>query len=315
MRRTIEALTILLVLFGVSARGAELQDLRVSLEIIPSTTLPGIPVTFRITFTNPGAMPAAVPPHGLLVATDATGHSFVVWPKPIHLQDLRNVPIPAGGSALVELHPRGSLDEEWPFVEEPQLNKPGEFRFHLVVGKFWHQEDGGFGVSENGILSPEVTLHVIEPVGIDLDVWHELSKNRPDQWVRVWVPSPAGWTLAARIVRQYPDSQYAGWIAASGVSRKAHENAEALRGWLSRVNHDEYTEARELRLALFDDGAAREWTQIKDNEVLRHTQTARSLLDKLKNSKDPAIASLARARLERLGDLEEYIRERSPRVP
>ena len=54
--------------------------------------------------------------------------------------------------------------------------------------------------------------------------------------------------------------------------------ASALRVWLSRVNRDEYTEARELRLALFDDGAAREWTQIKDEEVFRHTQNARALL-------------------------------------
>src|SRR5207249_2947223 len=149
------------------------------------------------------------------------------------------------------------------FVGEPRLHRPGEFRFHLVAGKFRHQsEDGEFGTSESGIRSSEVTLHVIEPVGIDLDVWRELSKNRPDEWVRVWFPSTAGWALSARIVRQFPDSQYAGWIAASGVSQNAHENAEALRGWLSRVSRNEYTEARELALALFDDTAARQWTQI-----------------------------------------------------
>jgi hypothetical protein len=44
-------------------------------------------------------------------------------------------------------------------------------------------------------------------------------------------------------------------------------------------------------------------------------QNARALLDKLKKSKDPVIASLARERLERLADLEEYCRERGPRVP
>src|SRR5205823_6541308 len=174
------------------------------------TTLPGIPVTFRITFTNPGTLPAEVPPHGLLVATDDADHPFLLWPKPIAFE---MVPVPAGGSAVVELRPRGSFNDGTYFVEEPRLNRPGEFRFHLVAGKFRHQsEDGGFGTSESGIRSSEVTLHVIEPVGIDLDVWRELSKNRPDQWVRVWFPSASGWALSARIVREFPDSQYAGWI-------------------------------------------------------------------------------------------------------
>ena len=313
MLRRIAKLILLLVLLGLPCRGAE-SDLRIALEIVPPTTLPGIPVTFRITFTNPGALPAVIPPAGLLVATDEAGRSFVVWPKPIHLQDLRSAPIPPGGTAAAELRPRGSLDEEWPFVEEPRLNRPGEFRFHLVAGKVWH-EDGGFDVPENAIRSTEVTLHVIEPVGIDRDVWRELSKNHENGNVRVWSPTPESWAVSQRIVRQYPNSQYAGWIAASGGSQKAHENAEVLRSWLSRVNRDEYTEARELRLALFDDSAARENTQLNDDEVLRHTQNARALLDKLKNSKDPAIASLARERREQLIDLEEYSRERRSRVP
>lgn len=311
MLRRIAALLFLSILLGVPCRGAETQDLRIGLELIPPTTLPGIPVTFRITFTNPGAAPAKVPPHGLLIAIDDAGQSFVVWPKPIHLQDLL---IPPGETVAVELRPRGSLDEEWPFVQEPRLNRPGEFRFHLVAGKFWHP-DGGFDISEKGIQSPEVTLHVIEPVGVDLDVWRELSKNHPNGGVRVWSPTEESWAISQRILRQYPNSQYAGWIAASGGSQKSHENAEALRNWLSRVNRDEYTEARELRLALFDDSAAREWTQIKDDEVVRYTESARALLDRLKNSKDPAIASRARERREQLIDLEEYRRERVVRVP
>jgi hypothetical protein len=166
-------------------------------------------VTFRITFTNPGTLSATVPPHGLLVATDDTGRSFLLWPKPINLEI---VPVSPGGSVVVELRPRGSFNDGTYFVGEPRLHRPGEFRFHLVAGKFWHQEDGGFDISESGIRSSEVTLHVIEPVGIDLDVWRELSKNRPDESVRVWFPSSAGWALSARIVRQFPDSQYASWM-------------------------------------------------------------------------------------------------------
>lgn len=314
MRHT-AASTILLVLLAVPSRGAEPQDLRVALEIVPTTTLPGIPVTFRFTFTNPGTLPAALPPQGLVVATDDGGHSFLVWPKPIWLDDYWSGPIPAGGSAIVELRPRGSMNEGSRFVEELRLNRPGEFRFHLIAGKFRGQEEGFFSIPETGIRSSEVTLHVIEPVGIDLDVWRELSKNRPDQWVRVWFPSAAGWALAARIVRQYPDSQYASWIAASGISETAHESAELLRWWLGRVNRDEYTEARELRLALFDDIAARQWTQISDVDVLRHVRNARALLEKLKDSKDRYIASLARQQLLEVARTEEIVRERGPRVP
>lgn len=315
MRRHIGALTILLVLLGVPCRGAELEDLRVALEMIPPTTLPGIPVTFRITFTNPGTLPVAVPLQGLVVATDDAGHSFLVWPKPIHLRDFRSSPIPAGGTAVVELRPRGSFNDGSLFVEEPRLNRPGEFRFHIIAGKFRGNEEGFFSIPDTGIRSSDVTLHVIEPVGVDLDVWRELSKNRREEWTSVWEPTLEGWTRSTRIVRQYPDSQYAGWIAASGISETAHESAELLRWWLSRVNRDGYTEARELSLALFDDTAARQWTRISDVEVLRHVRSARALLEKLRDSKDPYIASLARQRLLEVVRTEEIVRERGPRVP
>jgi len=312
MQRQIEALTMLLVLLGASGRAAEPQDLRVALEIVPATTLPGIPVRFRFTFENPGTLPAALPPQGLVVATDDGGHSFLVWPRPIWLDDFWKGPIPAGGSASVELRPRGSFNEGF-FVEELRLHRPGEFRFHVVAGKFPGDEEGFFSIPDTGIRSSDVTLHVIEPVGVDLDAWREIARNRQGEWIRVW--DSANPALAARIVRQYPDSQYAGWIAASGISQTAHESAELLRWWLSRVNRDEYTEARELRLALFDDTAARQWTQISDAEVLCHVRSARALLEKLKNSKDPYVASHARQQLLEVAQTEETVRERGPRVP
>lgn len=312
MRRMLWSVSVLIVslAFGTT-RADEIQgQFAVSLEITPRSTLPGIPVTFRIVFTNLTAVPAMLPPHGLIVATNDAGESFVVWPKPIHFRDFRATPVPAKESAVIELRPQGMFNDGTLFVEDLRLNRPGEFRFHVAAGKVTSGE-GRFSIADDAIRSSDVPLYVIVPVGVDLDVWRELSKNRQGEWTRVWVPSPAGWALAARIVRQYPDSQYAGWIAASGVSEKAHESAEALRNWLNRSSADEYTEMRELRLALFDDTAARQWTQISHDEVLRHLRNARASLEKLKNSKNPRTASLARQRLEELGQVEESTRERA----
>jgi hypothetical protein len=314
MRRTFVAIALFIASLGaVVARAAEVQDeLRVNLEIAPQSTLPGIPVTFRIIFTNPAEVPVTLPVLALIVATDDTGVSFVVWPKPIFPRDLWTAPVPAGASAVIELRPHGSFNDGSSFVEDLRLNRPGQFRFHVVAGKFTSDERF-FTVPEDGIRSPDVLLHVVEPVGVDLDAWREILKNQQGQWARVWDPgNPA---ISARIVRRFPDSQYAGWIAASGISAKFHENADALRAWLSRVNRDQYTEARELKLALFDDTAARQWTLITEDEVLRHLRSARALLERLKDSKDPRIASRAAKQLMEVAESEENARERGPRVP
>ena len=317
MRRYILPFGIAILSFAVSSAGAQpLDQFRIGLEISPQVTLPGIPVTFRITLTNPIAVPLTLPFHALIVATDEAGESFLVWPKPILLQDVWKAAVPAGGSAVVELRPQGSFNDGSQFVEEPRLNRPGRFRFHVLAGKFTSSEPGFWSIPDGGTRSADVELHIIEPLGVDRDVWRALQRDQHGELRRVWFPSSGGsWAFYARIVREFPYSQYAGWIAASGVSEKSHDSAEALRNWLGRAAHDEYTEAREIKLALFDETAASQWSQISEDEVRRHLRSARALLEKLKDSKDLKISLLARQRLVELAEVEENARERGPRVP
>jgi len=309
---------ILTVLSTVRSHAAQTWDqFRIALEVIPQAPLPAIPVTFRITFTNPTDVPLALPPHALLIATNESGDTFPLDGslKPIFPGELRTTPVPPRDSAVIDLRPRGSFNDDPYWLNEPRLNHPGHFQLQVVAGKFF-SEHGIRTVPESGIRSTAVDLHVVEPTGVDLTVWREMFNVSKGQWSELFIAHPEGWAFAAHVVRDFPDSQYAGWFAARGVHEKATESADALRSWLSQASHDQYTEGRELRLALFEDRAAREWTQIKANEVLRHVANARTLLEKLKNSKDPEIASRARKQLD---DLlvpdEEDLRERIPRRP
>jgi hypothetical protein len=319
MRSQIVVFTLFVASLGIPSRAAEPWDqLRVGLDISPQSTLPGIPVTFRITFANPMERAVALPPHALLIAMSESGDAFPLRMNAsrIYPDLLRTTPVPAGGTAVIEIRPRGSFNDEPFWTDDARLNHPGKFQIHVVIGKFM-QQDGVFLVTvpEGGVRSSDVQLQVLEPTGVDLEVWHEMLMAGKGQWAQAMIPAPAGRTLALRVVRQFPDSAYAGWFAARGVSDQAHESADALRAWLSRASRDQYTEARELQLALFDEGAARGWLQIGNEDVIRHLRYARALLEKLKDSKDQQIASVAAKRLVDLAALEADTRERIPRVP
>jgi len=315
MRRLILMIGIWILSFGISGIAAELpEQLRVALEIAPQTTLPGIPVAFRISFTNPTEMPIDLPPHALLIATNDAGETFPVElsSRRIFPMEMSPGPVPAGGSKVLEIRPRGSFNDEPYWLNEPRLNRPGKFQIHVIAGKFMGRL---IDVPEGGIRSSDVQLHVIEPTGIDLDVWREMSKAGKGRWSEAMIASPAGWALAAHIVRDFPDSQYAGWFAARGISEKPHESAEALRAWLGRASRDQYTEGRELRLALFDEAAAQQWTEVSDDQVGSHLRNARALLERLKDSGDTEIAVRARRQSGELAQIEETTRERGPRKP
>src|SRR5437867_3004269 len=114
MWRTITlALLTLCVATAVPAAGG--SELGVALDVSPATTLPGIPVALRVTFTNSGSTPVFLPPHLVLLARINGSDPFVVrfggFRTKTDLRALRDDPIPPHETAVIEARTEGVLTE------------------------------------------------------------------------------------------------------------------------------------------------------------------------------------------------------------
>ena len=307
MWRTI-TLALLTLCVATAVHAAVGSELGVALDVSPATTLPGIPVALRVTFTNSGSTPASLPPHVVLLAKVNGSDPFVVrfdgFRTKVPMGVLREDQIPAHGTAVGEARTEGVLTEPGWFIDT-RLNQPGRFELQLIIGDF---AGDVLQAPEEGIRSTPAVLQVNEPTGIDLKIWKEMLTVGNGEWEPRKIFTPGGEALARRVLSEWPYSQYAGWFAATGISERASESADALRAWLSQASRDQYTEWRQLRLALFDDGGARETTRLPHNEILRYLHSARALLATLKSSTDQDIAARANSQLVRiaaLSDLEQ----------
>ena len=156
----------------------------VSLNVIPDTTLPAIPVTLKMTFRNLGSSALRLPPHAILIAANEAGESFPVMMNSnrIYLSKLRPEPIAAGETVVLQIRPDGSFNHDPYWQNEPRLNRPGRFQLQLMVGEFLGRL---LTVPDDGIRSSPVVLQVTEPTGVDLDVWREMLTIGKGQWARV----------------------------------------------------------------------------------------------------------------------------------
>ncbi len=280
------------------------SPLSVALEAVPATTLPSIPVTLRMTFTNPGETAVAMPEHAILIATNDAGETFPVrWEGRLisPLGFLREEPIPAPSTVVVEARCEGNLlQHNW--FADPRLHRTGRYQLQVIVGRFSGEQAT---IPEQGIRSSVAALQVTEPTGVDLAIWRQMQTLKNGSWRAGYLFTEPGISFATRVLAETPYAQYAGWFAATGIGERSTGSADALRAWLSQASHDQYTEWRELRLALFENGAAREWTGIKKEEVQRHLRNAQGLTAKLKASTNQEIATRATELLKVVADLED----------
>jgi len=310
--RSIQAIAVFLslspLLHAESVRTAaptQVPNVGLTLELSPPSTLPGIPVTVRINVTNDTAERVELPPHIVMLATNDDGDTFPVGNQ-AHPQlggvALNESFLGPHSSTLLELEARGAAIQPFDWFEDPRLNMPGRYRLQVVLGTF----SGEFPeVPESAIRTNTSTLDVLMPEGIDLAVWKGMLVVGKGSWTPGLIASMEGQAFARRVVTEMPESTYAGWFAASGPWRPMHESAVLLSGWLAQAKPDEFTEWRELRLALFEEGAARQWNQIPREEVRPHIRNSRALLEKLTRSKNVKIARLAKERLEASAELDE----------
>lgn len=195
-----------------------------TLRLIPESTLPGIPVSFLVTITNPTASVFTLGSGMTLKATTGQG-TFDVLGEANRtllslpgegLDDCGGVPclhVPANGQRdlLIDVTPVLLGNE---FFIDRRLMKPGTYDLELTLHKWGLWSDGG------EIRTNAATLTVQQPTGVDLEVWNFLNETvAPNEWVLLsWASAKP--RLAQEIQSRYPTSAYVPSVVSLGSISK-----------------------------------------------------------------------------------------------
>ena len=268
-------------------------------------TLPGIPVSFRVTFTNAGGAPLTVPSMAVLLVRDDQGQSFLAASDVVRtivvVEEWAGQKIPPHQSASYALSTRGLMNHAGWFVDY-RLSRPGRFELQMMVGDDLREEMGIDEARQRAAVSNTVTLTVQEPSGADADVW-SLMKAAGDNWSPGLLFGPAGQAIAKRVLAEYPSSSYASWFASTCPAPTAEERESILRDWLSREPQDSNTNWRRFQLAQLEIALANKYADTQPERSQSYETKARAILNALlKVSGDDELTKHAKERLDYLDD-------------
>lgn len=212
-------------------------QLTVALELQAGVTLPGIPVSFRVTFTNTSGAPLTVPPKAALLVRDDQGASFLagcdVTKRILVVEEWADQKISPRQSASYILSTRGLMDHpRW--FGDPELLRPGRFELQIMVGDVLREGMPIDEARQRAAVSNTVTLTVQEPSGVDAQVWRLMAAAGGGRWGPGFLYGRSGWALAKRVITEYPSSSYTPWFVSMGGAPTEQEDEAVLRDWLSR---------------------------------------------------------------------------------
>jgi len=313
------AVSLGLMMIGVnpsSARAA--QPFRVSLKLVPSETFPAMPVALCFTVTNNGAADAPFPRRAELIVRTDRGEEFVTWGNTRELLQLRDWPatIGKGETKVLCLRTDGTFQKpEW--LQDSRLFRSGRYELQAFFDDSFIPSEGIGGpattidqVRQASVSSTAAVLTVHEPTGADADAWQLMNSGRG--WHHNYLLGDAGRRLAQQVVKAYPLSAYAGWIAATGAKGSALDRAEMLRAWLERAPADAYTEWRQWRLAVFEIGASAEIGRRDAQKSAALRAAAGAILNRLvRDTADAEVKELAKNSLEFVESREQEERSRN----
>jgi hypothetical protein len=210
-----------------------------TLRLIPESTLPGIPVSFLVTITNPTGQVLTL---GDLMTLKATtdGGTFDV----LGLMNQKEIGLPSegvdkcAGEPCLHIAANGQRDllvDVGPvlagngFFADQRLTKPGTYGLELTLYDLdrWFEE--GAAIRTNA-----ATLTVRQPTGVDLEVWNFLNEvAAPGEWgLLSWATAKP--RLTQEIQSRYPTSAYVPYVVSFGSTTRfpgdvaAFDNALAM---------------------------------------------------------------------------------------
>jgi hypothetical protein len=305
MRRIMMVAGILFSTTFAEAASPQPTQLSLTLDLQPAVSLPGVPVSFRVTFTNASGLPVMIPTKATLLVRDDQGQTFLaacdVTHKVHNVDEWAGQTILPRQAAAYTLSTEGLMDHPAWFLDS-RLSRPGRFELQLFVSDNLREGLGIEEIRQRAAVSNTAILTVQEPTGVDAEVWR-LMKTSDRNWSPGLVFGPAGQELAKRVIAEHSNSSYAAWFASTCAAPTTEERESILRQWLSRAPGDSLTNWRKLRLAQYEIGLAGEYGH--QHPELSHTSetNARAILNTLlKESNDDDLKKRAKERLDYLDD-------------
>jgi hypothetical protein len=306
MRRVIAVVSILFSAALAEAATAPSAQLTVALELQAGTTLPGIPVGFRVTFTNTSSAPLTVPAKAALHVRDNQGQSFLaacdVSRTIVMVDEWASQKIAPHQSSSYTLSTRGLMSYPAWFADS-RLSEPGRFELQMMVGDGLREDLNIDDTRQRAAVSNTVTLTIQEPSGVDAGVWRLMRALGGGTWGPGHLYVRSGQEFAKRVVTEYPTSSYTPWFASMGAGPTEQEQEAVLRDWLGRAPEDSNTNWRRFRLAEWQIALGDKY--LNTNPDLSHTNNAnaRAILNAiLKQSNDDELKKRVKDRLDYLDD-------------
>ena len=173
---------MLLLLFA--ALPVTASPLSITVEVDPPSALPGIPVSLILTVENTSDVPQTVPSRTVLIARPASGERFIpdavgvlVKAFPYEYRDERV--LRPGQKRAYEIPLATALTDG--AMADPRLWKPGTYQLQLFLHDDLRDDDvdqfgldellGAGRISSPLLVSPEATLRVEKPTGVDAEIW------------------------------------------------------------------------------------------------------------------------------------------------
>jgi hypothetical protein len=218
---TLTTRTILLSAALVAATALSGQQLPTAfLSLQPSQVLPGLPVAFLVTISNPNVQPVTLfdamqlrvtSAAGTFTATGLGGRSVLNLPSdavtPCGSAKCFVIPGKGQKQLYVDYGP-GLADNE--FFADERLNLPGVYSLQIVLRAAAPDH------SAAAITSNAASFTVVTPAGIDADASAFLRQQAP---THVWALAQwatGGDAIASRIRSDYATSAYVPWVAGFG---------------------------------------------------------------------------------------------------
>ncbi|HSY49057.1 MAG TPA: hypothetical protein VLC46_09610 [Thermoanaerobaculia bacterium] len=209
---------LLLALLAIPAFGA--QPPSITLTLLPATTLPGLPVSFLLTITNPSDQPVRFSDQAALSATATTGTFDVDGLSYGYAAHLPTDQMEKCNAEYCFTVPAKSV-RQLVFDAGPMLGGNEFFadKRLCVVGKYTMEMTLYFDGPDQMLIPVRTnsqTLSVSQPTGVDASAWQSLLDANDGKCWGTFEWASNGQIAAPTLRAHYPSSTYAIWTSALG---------------------------------------------------------------------------------------------------
>jgi len=307
MRRLLLSCTL-----AVLGSGAAVANpIRLTLAVEPEESLPGVPVTLRVSAINTGSVPARLAGHARLEVT-AGGTTFYAYPGARGDADAAPLPMPDGRAASwIDLAP--GEERRFDFFSAPgspayfcdeRLQQPGIYRLRLRADISYSAGDPV--PVEDPSISNEAILTMTTPTGVDAQAWTVIREMNLCM----------GWdSHAATLWSEYPDSIYTAMTVRPSPRRDREAEMASLQATLAKNPPAGFADALKLNIAnrhiMFMERA-----MLREGDVqtaFEHSEAARLIFEELASKETALLIKMGageglRVGVMTLAELQDYDR-------